>query len=372
MNYSLAPPHKRSGSATSILPSLECPAPQMYPDRRRSNRGTSVLFGIRYLKSSPTTYILQYSNGKPVREGAGLSFFYLAMRAVIVKVPLSSVDAPFVFNEVSSDFQDVTIQGQISYRIADPKLLSLLLDFSVDANGRYASDDPKKLDDRLVSLTHVLTSAIAHRLKLREILGAHDRFVTEVLKGLRESPAITMLGIEILGLAVLSIKPSPETGKALEAEAREATLRTADEAVYARRNAAVTLERLIKESELNTELAVEEKKRQIRESKIAADIALEQQRATLLDQRVENDRKDADAKAYALNAMLTPLKGVDWHTLMALTAGKADPKLTIAMAFRDLAENAGKVGELNITPDLLGALLDHDAEKKDDLATDSN
>jgi hypothetical protein len=29
----------------------------------------------------------------------------------------------------------------------------------------------------------------------------------------------------------------------------------------------------------------------------------------------------------------------------------------IALAFRELAENAGKIGELNVTPDLLTSLL---------------
>jgi hypothetical protein len=31
------------------------------------------------------------------------------------------------------------------------------------------------------------------------------------------------------------------------------------------------------------------------------------------------------------------------------------------MAFRDLADNAGKIGQLNITPDLLQSLLQSDA-----------
>jgi hypothetical protein len=299
-----------------------------------------------------------------VREGPGLSFYYFAPRAVIVQVPLSSEDVPFVFNEVSADFQDVTLQGQLTYRVADPKGLSRLLDFSVYPNGRYVSEDPKKLDERLVGFTQVLASAITHRLRLREILGAYDAVVTEVLEGLKSSPAVAQLGVEIMGLAITSIKPTPETAKALEAEAREALLRVSDEAVYARRNAAVAQERLIKESELATELAVEEKRRQIREAKLAADIAAEQQRAALVEQRVANDRKDADAKAYALDAMLGPIKGVDWHVLTALAAGKLDPKLTIAMAFRDLAENAAKVGELNISPDLLSTLLERDGEPR--------
>ncbi|HEY7117162.1 MAG TPA: SPFH domain-containing protein [Tepidisphaeraceae bacterium] len=315
------------------------------------------MFGIRYLKAGPTTYVIQYKRGQPAREGAGLSFYYFAPRSVIVQVPLSSVDVPFVFNEVTADFQDVTIQGQLTYRVVDPRRLSQLMDFSVQPSGRYVSDDPKKLDERLVNVAQVLASAVAHRLRLRELLVAHEQAVTEVLAGLKASPSVAMLGVELLALSILSIKPTPETGKALEAEAREALLRQSDEAVYARRNAAVAQERLIKESELNTEIAVEEKKRQINQAKMAASIALEQQRAELVEQRSGNDRKDADAKAYGLNAMLEPLKGVDWRTLMALSAGKADPKLSIAMAFRDLADHAEKVGQLNITPDLLTALV---------------
>ena len=114
---------------------------------------------------------------------------------------------------------------------------------------------------------------------------------------------------------------------------------------------------------MNTELAVQAKNRQINEAKMAAAVALEQQRAGLLDQRVENERKEADAKAYGLNAMLAPLRELDWRTLTALSAGKMDPKLTIAMAFRDLAENAQKIGELNISPELLSALVDGDKRK---------
>jgi hypothetical protein len=321
------------------------------------------LLGVRFIKASPTTYILHYVNGKALKEGPGLSFFYYAPTSTLVAVPLASVDVPFVFNEVSADYQQATIQGQLSYRISDPKVLARVLDFSVHPNGRYASEDPKKLDERLVQVTQVLANAISHRLKLRELLVSHELLVREVLEGLKTSPSVTMLGVEILGLSVLSIKPSPETGKALEAEARELLMRQADEAIYARRNAAVALERQIKESELNTEMAVEEKQRQIREAKMSASIALEQQRVQLIEKRSENDKREADSKSYALNAMVTPLRDMDWRTLMALSAGRTDSKLAIAMAFRDLADHAEKIGTLNITPDLLNSLLENDSPK---------
>ena len=80
-----------------------------------------------------------------------------------------------------------------------------------------------------------------------------------VLAGLKSSEGVAQLGVEILNLSLLSIRPTPEMAKALEAEAREALRRRSDEAIYARRNNAVELERRIKESELNTEIAVEDK-----------------------------------------------------------------------------------------------------------------
>jgi hypothetical protein len=146
-------------------------------------------------------------------------------------------------------------------------------------------------------------------------------------------------------------------GRALEAEAREALQRQSDEAIYARRNAAVEQERRIKESELNTEIAVQEKQRQIRETQIGADIAVEELRSALVERRSENERRDADARAYALTATLEPLRTVDWRTLMAVSAGGSDPKLMVALAFREMAENAAKIGELNVTPDLLKSLI---------------
>ena len=91
------------------------------------------MFGIEFLKVPPTTHAMQYRSGRIAREEAGLSFFYFAPTAEIVRVPLASADVPFVFNEVTADFQDATIQGELTYRIGNPKLIAGLLDFSVDA-----------------------------------------------------------------------------------------------------------------------------------------------------------------------------------------------------------------------------------------------
>jgi hypothetical protein len=320
------------------------------------------MFGVRFVKVPPTAYVLQYRSGKIVREGAGLSFFYFAPNSVLVKVPVASADVPFVFNEMTADFQDATIQGELTYRVSDPKRIASLLDFSVDAFGHYRSNDPEKLNDRLVHAAQILARSFTQRHSLGELLVSSDRLVQEMIEGLKGCETATMLGIGVLALSILSIKSTPEMAKALQADAREQLLRKADEAVFVRRNAAVELERKIKESELNTEIVVEQKKRQIRETQMEADIAVEEQRSLLVDRRVENQAKEAEAQGRALQATLAPLKDMDWRTLMAASSGALTPKLMVAMAFRDLADNAGKIGNLNISPDLLNALLAPDGK----------
>jgi hypothetical protein len=299
---------------------------------------------LRFMKASPTTYVLHFRNGRIRREGAGLSFYYWGPTATIVAVPLASADAPFAFQEATADFQAVAIQGQVTYRVADPRRLAGVLDMSVRPDGRYRADDYQKLPERLVHATQTLMRAETQQLTLREALTSSALLTERVLARLRTSETVVGMGLDVLGLSILAIKPTPESAKALEAEAREALQRRSDEAIYARRNAAVEQERRIKESELRTE------------------IALEEQRSALMNERVANDRKEADSRAYAIEATLAPLRGLDWRTLMVLRGG--EPGATIALAFQEIATNAQKVGELNITPDLLRALLPARVEAK--------
>jgi len=315
------------------------------------------MLGFSYRKANPTDYILHFSRGKLAREGAGLSFFYFSPTASIVSVPLASVNIPFVFHEPTADFQAIAVQGQLTYRIADPKKAAAMLDFTVDAKGRYLSDQYQKLPERLVYGLQNLIRAEIQALPLRAALIHGDVLATRVFAQFKDNPEVLQLGVEILNLALLSLKPTPETAKALEAEAREALNRNADEAVYSRRNAAIEQERRLKENELQTELLVQSKQRELHERELEAEIALEKQRSALTDQKTGNERKEADTRAYSLSAVIAPIQGLDWRVLMMLKPQTGDPRNTIAMAFQELASNAQKIGELNVSPDLLRTLI---------------
>jgi regulator of protease activity HflC (stomatin/prohibitin superfamily) len=334
------------------------------------------MFGIRFIKTPPTTYVLQFQGGRVAREGTGLSFFYYAPTTSLVAIPVGSGDEPFIFEETTGDHQTITLQGQVTYRVAEPKKLAGLMNFTLAADGqRYISDDPEKLPQRVINLVHVLARAELEKLTLREAMRAAGLIVANVRKGLATSPEISALGIEVIGLSILAIRPTPETARALEAETREQLLLKADEAIFLRRNAAVEQERAIKENELNTEIAVENKKRQIRETQMDAEravqekqhlleaealeagIALEDKRKGLVALAAENTKAEADARAYGVSATMKALGSADLGVLQALANNNMNPEQLIAVAFQEIAAKADKIGELNISPDLLRELL---------------
>lgn len=333
------------------------------------------MFGIKYIKFESTTYVIHYKNGKIKKEGRGLSFYYYSPSSSIAAVPLGSNDIQFIFNDTTNDYQTITIQGQITYKIENPKQLAELLDFTVNAKGEYKTDDAEKLSQRIISEAQTATSSYIGSLSMRETLRSAQEIEIRIKDGLSASEAVKLLGVQVLSVNVVSVKPTPEMSRALETATREALQQEADEAVYKRRNFAVEQERQIKESELNTEIAVEEKKKQIsekkmearlleegnkrkvREIKINADIAIEEQKKQLIDMQTDNERKEADSKKYTLEAVLAPYKDMDWRILMAIGNNGTDPKSNMAVAFRQLAENADKIGNLNISPELLNSII---------------
>lgn len=334
------------------------------------------MFGIQYIKVPPTQYVLHYRGGKLRRSGPGLAFFYFKPSASIVIVPVGSADVPFIFNEISADFQSITVQGQLIYRVQDAKLVSSLLNYTVTGSAnQYASEDPQKLPQRLINLLQVLVRAEVQRLPLRNAIHSTDTVATSVLEKLRTGNELAALGVEVLGLSIQAIKPVPEMARALEAEAREELLRRADQAIYDRRNAAVEQERKIKENELNTEIAVEEKKRQIRETvvdanlaveakeqqvrtaKLNGEIALENERKQLVAARVENVKVEGEAQAFLMEASLKPLQQLDPAVLQMLAVQTTDPRLMVSLALKEIAQNAGKIGNLNISPELFELLM---------------
>lgn len=334
------------------------------------------MFGIRFIKSQPTVHLMQFRAGKVVREGSGLSFFYYGPTTTLVAVPVASQDRPFILELVTADFQRVTVQGQVTYRINDPRRTAAMMDFSLAKNGQtYVSEDPKRLGDRVAQQVEVIVQQAVQALDLKAALRASASIARTAQAELAAQPEIAALGLEILGVSVMAVKPTPDIARALEAEARESNLKAADDAVYLRRMSAVENERAIRQNELDTDIAVEQKKQQISEAQMeakatlmrkentlrteqmAADIELEDKRKAFVADQADNSRTLAEAEAYRVAAVMDALSKTDPRIVNALATAGMQPGQLIAQAFGGIAERAERIGQLNVSPDLLQGLM---------------
>ncbi|MBX6314605.1 MAG: SPFH domain-containing protein [Isosphaeraceae bacterium] len=297
------------------------------------------MLNIGFFKGLPTEYVIKYKSGQIAREGQGLAFYYFKHNTQIVAVPTSSMDANFVFNEVTNNFQAVTIQGQFTYRLHSPRQAASLLNFTLDPRTRqYVSNDPDRLAQRITNIIQMETRGELQKRSLEEALGQYEAIAAAVQKRIKEASLLEPLGAELLSVYFVAARPTPEVAKALEAEYRETLLRKADEAIYARRAAAVAEERKIKENELNTE------------------IALEQQRRQLIDLQGDNELREAENRGKALEREAQYRAKA--KQLELAVYGALEPRTILSLAINELGQNAGNIGNLTITSELLASLLD--------------
>lgn len=328
-----------------------------------------------YIKFLPNEYVIRYRKGKVVAEGVGLSFFYMERYTSACAIPISNTDADFIFEEPTRDFQTVSVQGQLTYRIFDHKKTAAAMDFTVNLRSKQYNHNPTvKLSKRIVNIAEVIVKSRIGSMDLTDAVKAGQDLAGEVLEGMQQATELKDLGVAVTGFSILKIAANKETVRALEAKTREEILKGADDALYERRNASIEQERRVKENELNTEISVEEKKKKIRETeidtkrmvlerenelakiKLESEIELERKREELAELKLKNAKKDADAESYRIGAVMEAYGKIGPEVIVALAALNAEPEKIIAQAFQKLAESSEKIGTLNITPDLLESL----------------
>lgn len=368
-----------------------------------------------YIKFSPNDYVIRYTNGKIVKEGRGLSFFFLERNTSVVAIPISTSDTDFIFEEITKDFQQIIVQGQITYKISDYKKISNALDFTVNLKNKTHLNKPiEKLSKRIINIAEVLIKNSVGTTLLTDAIQSSQDIAGIVFDGLKNNNELTELGITITGFSILKIAANAETARALEAKTREEILKQADDALYERRNASIEQERKVKENQLNTELSIEQKNKVIKESQIATrrmslekenelakmkiesdnelskmkvesdnrisrmkvesdnelkniqienEVKLEEKRKELAELRLENSKKETQAEAYRVSSIMEAYTKLSPEVLVALATMNMDPEKLIAQAFQQLAGNADKIGQLNITPDLLESVINKGSKK---------
>ncbi|WP_256640993.1 SPFH domain-containing protein [Streptomyces murinus] len=328
--------------------------------------------GWRHLRGTPTAHIRHHRSGQLVHDGPGLSFWFRSLTAALSEIPVDDRELAMTFHARTADFQDVTVQATVTYRIGDPALAAARLDFSVDPDtGAWRGTPLEQLATLLTETAQEHALDVLARTPLSAALTDGVSTVRERLAaGLAAQPRLPDTGIEVVAVRVVALRPEPEVERALRTPAREQIQQEADRATYERRAVAVERERAIAENELASriELARREERlveqrgtnaRREAEEQAAADavradaeaartVRLAQAEADkvvrLARAAAEQEREVGEARAGARAAWLRVHAEADVATLHALAAMR-------------VAENLPDIGSVTISPDVLTGLL---------------
>jgi len=316
---------------------------------------------FRHLRAEPTNHVLGYKNGTLRREGAGQAFWFRAINTAIAEVPIDDRELPFLFHVRSADFQALTVQGVITFRVVDPQRVARRIDFAIDLDsGRWTQTPLEQLAGLVMQLAQQFVIDELVKRDVRRILADGVAPIRgHIAAGLAAEPALQDLGIEVVAVRVAAVAPTAELEKALQQPTREAIQQDADQATFQRRAQAVQKERAIAENELQNriELARREEELVGREGANQRKRAEEQTAAAMVEAQGADERQQLAAarKAATIDEVQGAQLRIDAERAKIDAAMPAD--VLLALAVRELAENLGKVEHLTITPDMLTPVL---------------
>ncbi len=316
---------------------------------------------VRHLRAEPTTHVLFFRGGALRASGRGLALWFSPLGASIAQVPLDDRELPFLFSGRSADFQDVVVNGVVTFRVRDPELLASRVDFSIDTRtGLFNKEPLDKLALVVKELSQQLASSFLNRTPLKTILDQGIEVIRDAIHvGLVTDEGVGALGLEIVSTRISSVKPTSEMEKALQMPTRERIQQAADEATFGRRALAVDKERAIQENELSNQIELARREEQL----IAQRGQNERKRAT---ETAESKRIEVEAAAHnvKLNAaaqaesikVLEDAKVVAERERMDIYRD-LPPAALMGLAARELAGKLHNIEHLSLTPDILGSLL---------------
>jgi regulator of protease activity HflC (stomatin/prohibitin superfamily) len=316
---------------------------------------------FRHLRGTPTAHVRHVRYGQVVHDGTALSFWYRPLTAVLSEVPVDDRELPLLFHARTVDYQDVTVQASVTYRITDPALAAGRIDFSVDPDdGRWRSTPLEQLGGLLTETAQQHAADHLARIPLSEALNAGVGAVREqVAAGLAADPRLADTGVTVVGVRVVAVRSEPEVERALQTPTREQVQQEADRASFERRALAVEREGAIGANELQNQIDLARREEQLvtqrgtntrrkaEEAAVASRIDTEAQAAR--EQRLGRARAEAaraigEAEAAGEAARIAAYRELSEATLLGL-------------ALKEAAGNLPAIGNLVLTPELITPLL---------------
>lgn len=316
---------------------------------------------MRHLRSEPTAHILRYRRGRLLESGTGLAFWFYPMNAAVAEVPTDDKELPFLVHGKSADFQDVAVQGEIHYRIADPEALARLIDFSIDLRtGRVLKNPLDQIATMLTGQCQQVAMERVTRVNIRELLVDGPAVIRAHLEAeFRDDARITEMGIEVVTVRVAAVSPTAELEKALQTPTREQLQQAADQATFERRAVAVEKERAIAENELQNQIELARREealieqqglnaRRRAEEEAAAEVVGAETKATTV-------RMGAQARAEQIRLVEGAKVAAERDRLAEYR--ELAPEVILGLAAQELAGKLNTIEHLNITPDVLATGL---------------
>ena len=343
---------------------------------------------LRHLRSEPSRHVIVYRRGVVRRSGAGLAFWFRPLTSSVVEIPCDDRDVPFLFRGRSGDFQDVTVQGAVTYRVDDPELLASRVDFTIDTKtGLHVEEPLDRLADLFVRLAQRIGAEYLATTPVNTALAEGVRELRRrLVQGLAADPALAGMGIAVAGVNVSAVSPNAELEKALQAPTREAIQQRSDQATFERRALAVEKERAISENELHNRIELakkeenliaqhgrNEQRRAQEDSEAHAIVARSKAAAARLRAEASADvekiaaaaeaeasrlRADADAAGIAAReGARVEAEGKRMDVYRDLPA-----HVLVGLAAQEFAGKLQKIERIQLTPDGIGPLLSDIAE----------
>lgn len=317
--------------------------------------------GISHLRAEPTTHVLRYRKGQLTTSEPGGSFWFRPINAAIAEVPIDDREQSFLFKGRSADFQDVVVQGTITFRVVDPELAARRIDFGVELESGIHVEEPLERLTQMVSQTaqQLALDWIAHR-KLDDVLRQAVQDLRPLMvTGLSTDPTLADVGLEVATVRLTRVAPNPELEKALQAPTREHLQQAADEATFERRALAVEKERAIAENELANQIELERRREQLiaQEGANQQRTARDEAEAMSIEANAQAERAKLGSAARAEGIRLVEDAQIEAERSRIAIYRDLPSSVLLGLAAREMAGKLERIDHLNLSPDGLTGLL---------------
>ncbi|MRK00229.1 hypothetical protein GEV27_01720 [Aeromicrobium sp. S22] len=316
---------------------------------------------VHHLRSDPTSFVLQLRDGAVMRSGAGVSFWFRPSTAALAEVPMDDREQALMFQARTSDFQVVSVQATVTYRVSEPVVAATRIDFGINPrSGEWNARPLERLGGLLTELAQQPALEYLAGITMAEAL-AHGigPVRQQVADQLANDQRLIERGLSVTDVRVVAIRAEADLERALQTPTREAVQQEADRATFERRAVAVENERAIAENELTNqiELARREEELVAQRGQNERKRASEQAEADRIATVAKAQRQGLIADADAARTRLLGEADATAESAKFAAYGDVDQDKLIALALRELAANLPPITHLSITPELLAPLL---------------